>query len=249
MKATSLAAAGPLALALVLGALAPAGAQTGKPEAAPKPEKMEAKTPAQKAAPAAKVDRKPLQDPASPEMNAKAPDSFKVKFATSKGDFVVQVTRAWAPLGADRFYNLVRHGYYDDVRFFRVIPGFMAQFGMNGDPKLNGIWMKAGIQDEKAAVSNTRGRITFAKRGDPNSRTAQLFINFGNNGSLDAQGFAPFGEVVEGMDVVDSLYGGYGEGAPRGKGPSQGRIQAEGNKYLTSAFPKLDYIKTARVVD
>jgi len=237
-------------LAMALGGLAPARAQTGKAEPAPKPQKSEKQAPAQKpAAEAAQPDRKALVDPKSPVMNATAPDAFKVKFTTTKGDFVIQVTRAWSPIGVDRFYNLVRHGYYDEVRFFRVIPGFMAQFGMNGDPNLNKVWMNAGIQDEKATVSNTRGRITFAKRGSPNSRTTQLFINFGNNKSLDAQGFAPFGEVVEGMDVVDSLYGGYGEGAPRGQGPDQGRIQNEGNKYLASAFPKLDYIKTAQIVE
>jgi len=249
MRASSLATAGVLVLALALGGLAPAWAQTGEPETAPKTEKPAKKPEAAKAAKSAEPNRKALLDPKSPEMNAEAPASFNVKFTTTKGDFTVQVTREWAPIGADRFYNLVRNGYYDGVRFFRVIPKFMAQFGINGDPKLNEIWKNAGIQDEKAKTSNTRGRITFAKRGSPNSRTTQLFINFGNNGSLDSQGFAPFGEVVEGMDVVDSIYDGYGEGAPRGKGPDQGRIQSEGNKYLEAAFPKLDYIKEARVVD
>jgi peptidyl-prolyl cis-trans isomerase A (cyclophilin A) len=187
-------------------------------------------------------------DPKSAEMTAKAPDTFKVLFETTAGNFTVSVTREWSPLGADRFYNLVRHGYYNDVRFFRVIPGFMAQFGISGDPALNRTWQNAGINDEPTKTSNTRGKVTFAKRGSPNSRTVQLFINFGNNAALDPQGFAPFGEVTEGMEIVDAIYGGYGEGAPRGQGPDQGRLQSEGNAYLEASFPKLDYIKSATIV-
>ncbi len=207
--------------------------------------------PAQKPAPRmAKVTKakSPLLDPKSPEMNKTAPDSFRVKFETTKGDIVVEVDRALSPHGADRFYNLVRNGWYDEVRFFRVIPGFMAQFGMSGDPALNQTWTNAGIPDDPVKTTNARGTITFAMTGQPNSRTTQLFINFKDNGGLDAQHFAPFGHVVEGMDVVDSLYGGYGEGAPRGKGPSQGLIMTRGNEYLAGDFPKLDYIKKATVL-
>jgi peptidyl-prolyl cis-trans isomerase A (cyclophilin A) len=185
-----------------------------------------------------------LKTPAA--LKEKAPDTYTVKFDTSAGPFTVEVTRALAPNGADRFYNLVKHGYYNDARFFRVIPGFMVQFGINGDPALNRVWQAARIPDDAVKGSNTRGTITFATAG-PNTRTTQVFINFGNNASLDSQGFAPFGKVTSGMEVVDKIYGGYGEGAPSGKGPDQGRTQAEGNAYLTKTFPKLDYIKTATI--
>lgn len=185
-----------------------------------------------------------LLDPKSPEMSAKAPEVFKVKFETTKGDFVVEVHRDWAPHGADRFYNLVRHGYYDGCRFFRVLSGFVAQFGIHGDPKVSAVWREAKIPDDRVVKSNKRGFITYATAG-PNTRTTQLFINYRDNSMLDRQGFAPFGQVIEGMEVVDSLYAGYGEGAPRGSGPSQSRIQQEGNAYLEKNFPKLDYIKKA----
>jgi peptidyl-prolyl cis-trans isomerase A (cyclophilin A) len=185
-----------------------------------------------------------LKTPAA--LKEKAPDTYTVKFDTSAGPFTVEVTRALAPNGADRFYNLVKHGYYNDARFFRVIPGFMVQFGINGDPALNRVWQAARIPDDAVKGSNTRGTSTFATAG-PNTRTTQVFINFGNNASLDSQGFAPFGKVTSGMEVVDKIYGGYGEGAPSGKGPDQGRTQAEGNAYLTKTFPKLDYIKTATI--
>jgi peptidyl-prolyl cis-trans isomerase A (cyclophilin A) len=191
------------------------------------------------------VDKAMLMKPA--ELKETAPATFKVKFETSKGDFVVQVTREWSPNGADRFYNLVKHGFYDDVRFFRVISGFMAQFGIHGDPAIQKNWREANIQDDKVVKSNTRGMITYAKTGAPNSRSTQLFINFGNNATLDRQGFSPFGQVVTGMDVVDKLYAGYGEGAPNGKGPNQMEIQSQGNAYLAKSFPNLDYIKTARI--
>jgi peptidyl-prolyl cis-trans isomerase A (cyclophilin A) len=186
-----------------------------------------------------------LSNPAA--LTAQAPADYKVKFATSKGDFVVDVHRDWAPLGADRFYNLVKNGFYNDARFFRVISGFMVQFGISGDPKLAAAWREASIPDDPVKQSNTRGMITFATRG-PNTRTTQVFIDYANNSRLDGMGFAPFGQVVSGMNVVDALYSGYGEGAPRGGGPEQGRIQSEGNAYLTQAFPKLDYIKTATIV-
>jgi peptidyl-prolyl cis-trans isomerase A (cyclophilin A) len=176
-----------------------------------------------------------------------APEKFRVRFETTKGPFVVEVTRAWAPRGADRFYNLVKAGYYDDVAFFRVIEGFMVQFGINGDPAVNAVWRAAQIPDDPVTQSNRRGMVTYAMAG-PDTRTTQLFINFKNNTSLDSQGFAPFGRVTEGMSVVDSIYSGYGEGAPQGMGPNQARAQGEGNAYLRGSFPQLDFVKTARVV-
>ena len=189
----------------------------------------------------------PLLYPRAPEMNAQAPDSYRARFETSAGDFVVEVQRELAPLGADRFYNLVNNGYYDGVRFFRVIDGFMAQFGMHGDPLVTAQWRAAPIEDDPVVGSNTRGTITFAMTNQPNSRTTQVFINFGDNSNLDGMGFAPFGEVVEGMEVVDALYSGYGEGAPRGSGPDQGQIQGRGNDYLESDFPELDYVISATI--
>ena len=179
-----------------------------------------------------------------------APATYRVNFDTSAGAFVVEVHRDWAPNGADRFYNLVKNGYYDNVRFFRVIPGFMVQFGINGDPALNTVWQPARIPRDPVKQSNTRGYITYAMGGGPqgpDTRTTQVFINFGDNTGLDGQGFAPFGRVIKGMEIVDKIYSGYGEGAPSGKGPEQGRVQAEGNAYLTKDFPKLDYIKKATI--
>jgi peptidyl-prolyl cis-trans isomerase A (cyclophilin A) len=181
------------------------------------------------------------------KLTAKAPDSFKARFETSKGAFTVEVTRSLAPKAADRFYNLVRSGYFTDVEFFRVIPGFMCQFGIHGDPKVASAWREASISDDPVKGSNTRGTITFATAG-PNTRTTQLFINFGDNTRLDGMGFSPFGKVVEGMEVVDKINGEYGEGAPRGRGPDQGRVQGEGNAYLKKDFPNLDYIKSATIV-
>jgi peptidyl-prolyl cis-trans isomerase A (cyclophilin A) len=161
---------------------------------------------------------------------------------------VIDVRRDWAPQGADRFYNLVKNGFYDDARFFRVIDGFMAQFGIHGNPTVQSAWRNANIKDDPVKQSNRRGYVTFATAG-PNTRTTQLFINYRDNAGLDKQGFAPFGEVVSGMDVVDKLYSGYGEGAPSGRGPNQGRVQAEGNAYLNKEFPRLDYIKSATIVE
>jgi len=184
-------------------------------------------------------------DPA--KLTAKAPESFKVKFEMTKGSFTVEVTRSLAPNGADRFYNLVRSGYFKDLAFFRVISGFMCQFGIHGDPKVSAAWRSAQITDDPVKASNTRGAITFATAG-PNTRTTQLFINFGDNASLDKMGFSPFGKVTEGMDVVDKINAEYGEGAPRGRGPDQSRVQMEGNAYLKKAFPNLDYIKSATIV-
>jgi peptidyl-prolyl cis-trans isomerase A (cyclophilin A) len=193
-----------------------------------------------------------LLQPRSEEMMAKAPGEFKVRFQTSKGDFIVEVHRDWMPMGADRFYNLVKAGYYDDTRFFRVIPGFMAQFGINGHPQVNQAWREASIADEPTKKSNTRGRVSFAKRGLPNTRTTQLFINYANNSRLDDIGFGALGEVVKGMNVVDALYSGYGEckapDRPEANGPEQARIQDEGNAYLVAGFPKLDYIVKATII-
>ena len=187
-----------------------------------------------------------IRNPASAAFRAQAPDSFRARFETAKGVFVIAVHRAWAPRGADRFYNLVRSGYYDGVRFFRVLPGFMAQFGIHGDPAVSVAWREQRIADDPVGRTNGRGMVSFATAG-PGTRTTQVFINFANNDRLDAMGFAPFGEVVAGMDVVDALYAGYGEGAPRGRGPDQGRMQAEGNAYLERAFPQLDVVKIARI--
>src|SRR5688572_24922001 len=179
-------------------------------------------------------------------LNEKAPATFKAKFDTSKGVFVIEVTRDWAPNGADRFYNLVKNGFYDNVRFFRVVSGFMVQFGINGDPKISAPWREARIPDDPVKSSNKRGTITYAMAG-PNTRTSQVFINFADNDGLDRQGFSPFGRVVSGMNVVDALNSEYGDGAPRGRGPDQGRIQAEGNAYLTKDFGRLDFVKKATI--
>ena len=175
------------------------------------------------------------------QLTETAPETFQARFETSKGEFIVDVTRAWAPNGADRFYNLVKNGLYDGCRFFRVVKDFMVQFGINGDPNVSKIWRAANIPDDKAKESNRRGYVTFATAG-PNTRTTQLFINFGNNSFLDAQGFAPFGKVSTGMEVVDSINSEYGER------PNQGQIQTRGNDYLGELFPNLDYIKSAAIV-
>ncbi len=186
-----------------------------------------------------------LKTPAS--LTATAPPSYKVTFDTTVGVFVIDVQREWAPLGADRFYNLVKAGFYNDCRFFRVIQGFMVQFGIHGDPAVMNAWRDARIGVDPVKQSNKRGFITYAMGGTPDTRTTQVFINFNDNVSLDRMGFAPFGQVVSGMDVVDKIYAGYGEGAPRGQGPDQGKIQAQGNPYLLASFPKLDYVKTATI--
>jgi peptidyl-prolyl cis-trans isomerase A (cyclophilin A) len=201
---------------------------------------------AQDAKPETKAPAAPgFTDPA--KLTAKAPDTFQAQFDTTKGKFTVEVTRSLSPNGADRFYNLVRSGYFKDVAFFRVVPGFMCQFGIHGDPAVSAKWREANIQDDPVKGSNTRGTITFATAG-PNTRTTQLFINFANNASLDGQGFSPFGKVISGMDVVDKINSEYGDGAPYGRGPDQGRIQAEGNAYLKKDFPDLDYIKSVTIV-
>lgn len=203
-----------------------------------------------KAAPAAtpSAAATPAADLTNPsKLSETAPDSYKVRFDTTKGAIVLQINRADAPQGADRFFNLVKAGYFTDIAFFRVIPGFMAQFGIHGDPKLNTIWRNARITDDPVKSSNSRGAITFATSG-PNSRTTQMFINLVDNARLDGMGFASFGKVVEGLEVVDKLNGEYGEGAPNGNGPFQGKVQTEGNAYLKKDFPNLDYIKSASLV-
>jgi peptidyl-prolyl cis-trans isomerase A (cyclophilin A) len=181
-------------------------------------------------------------------LHDQAPEVFKAKFVTNKGDFVIEVHRDWAPLGADRFYNLVKYGFFNDTRFFRVISGFMAQIGISGRPELNEVWRDARIKDDPVKRSNLRGYVSFAMAG-PNSRTTQIFINYTHqNAKLDGMGFAPFGQVISGMKVVEALYADYGEGAPQGSGPHQGRIQSEGNAYLKAEFPKLDFIKEAVIL-
>jgi peptidyl-prolyl cis-trans isomerase A (cyclophilin A) len=185
-----------------------------------------------------------LLDPGT--LTAEAPATFRAKFKTSRGEFVIEVTRAWAPDGADRFFNLVSEGFYNDVRFFRSIKGFMVQWGISGDPNLNKIWRSATIADDPVKQSNEPGFVTFAMSG-PASRTTQVFINHRLNANLDKLGFAPFGKVVSGMKVVKNLFSGYGDGAPNGSGPDQERIQKEGNAYLDTAFPKLDRIIKASI--
>jgi peptidyl-prolyl cis-trans isomerase A (cyclophilin A) len=180
-----------------------------------------------------------LMNPAA--LNAKAPATFNVKFDTTAGIFVVEVHRDWAPNGADRFYNLVKNGFYNNTRFFRVVPNFMVQWGINGDPNIQKHWEDANIKDDPVKQSNTRGNITYAQSSAPNSRSTQLFINFKDNSFLDNQRFAPFGKVISGMDVVDKINSTYGER------PDQSVIQTQGNAYLNKNFPKLDYIKTATI--
>jgi peptidyl-prolyl cis-trans isomerase A (cyclophilin A) len=170
-----------------------------------------------------------------------APAQYRVKFDTSRGAFIVGVVRAQAPHGADRLYDLVKHNFFDGARFYRVVPGFVVQWGYAADPATTSKW-KSAIPDDPVGTSNARGTITFAATSEPNSRSTQLFINYRNNGRLDSLGFAPLGKVMSGMNVVDGIYSGYGES------PDQGRIAESGNSYLTKEFPKLDYIKTARIM-
>lgn len=229
--------------------------QPGQADAA---EPDEAKAPAQKqpetTKPAPKPAAKPKADlpkptPAGPHPGLldpsraaeTAPDLYKVRFETTAGNFVVEIHRDWAPRGADRFYNLVKIGFFDDTGFFRVVPGFVVQFGLHGDPAVNAKWRGAAILDDPVVASNEAGTITFAT-GGPNTRTTQMFINFGNNAGLDRQGFSPIGKVVEGMDVVNKIFPGYREM------PNQGQIQLRGNDYLKSSFPKMDFIVRAKVV-
>lgn len=185
-----------------------------------------------------------LANPARHE--ATAPDTFRARFETTEGTFVVDVRRDWAPRGADRFYNLVRGGYYDSVYVHRVVPGTVAQFGIHYDPRISYVWSQHPIRDDPRRMSNRRGRLSFARHG-PDSRTTQVFVNLSDNPGLDDQGFQPFGEVVEGMDVVDGFYDGYGDGPPRGEGPYPAQARAEGNAYFEESFPELDRIEEARI--
>lgn len=221
-----------LCMMVVLAAVAAAG-QT--PAAQAKPATPTAMHPA---------SSEPLLRPAT--LNAKAPAEYDATFRTTRGDFVIHVTRAWAPLGADRFYNLVKQGFFTNASFFRVVQGFVVQFGISADPKITAAWDKAVIRDDPVTQSNKSGTLTFATSG-ANSRTTQLFINLrDNSGSLDSLGFAPIGQVTSGMDVVQKLYGGYGD-LPEmgGRGPSEGRIEQVGKAYLDKNFPMLDSIKSA----
>jgi peptidyl-prolyl cis-trans isomerase A (cyclophilin A) len=188
----------------------------------------------------------PLLQPRS--FNDTAPDRYQVLLQTTKGDIRIVVNRAWAPLAADRFYNLVKAGYYDGIAFHRVLSGFIAEFGIHGDPWVNAAWRQALMVDEPVRQSNARGRVTFSKN-TPNSRTVQVFINLKDNGSLDEQGFTPFGEVTEGMEVAEALYAEYGDGPPRGEGVYQAMAIARGDEYLNEEFPLLDRIERAVIVD
>jgi cyclophilin family peptidyl-prolyl cis-trans isomerase len=216
-------------------------ARDDEPRPAKKPPKRSA------AAPAKRVVQ-PIPTPAKEGYrDEQAPASFSVALETTKGEIVIDVQREWAPRGADRFFTLVENGYYTDVAFFRVIEGFMAQAGISSDPATNAIWRTRRLKDDPVRQSNEQGMVSFAM-GGPNSRTTQFFISFEDNSRLDGMGFAPFGKVRD-MAVVNELYAGYGEGAPRGKGPSQRRLQLEGGPYLKKEFPKMDYIKKARVLE
>ena len=232
MKMLKLNLIGPLAL---LGLIV-AGCSNEKPVSTPEPKIVAPASAANAAAPAATMTG--FADPS--KLTEKAPEMFKAQFVTTKGNFTVEVTRSLAPNGADRFYNLVRSGFFTDVEFFRVVPGFMVQFGIHGDPAVSAKWREANITDDAVKTSNARGTLTFATAG-PNTRTTQLFINFADNGGLDGQGFSPFGKVVEGMAVVDSI------NSASGENPNQGAIQQAGNEYLKKEFPNLDLIKSASI--
>jgi peptidyl-prolyl cis-trans isomerase A (cyclophilin A) len=182
-------------------------------------------------------------------LTAKAPATFEARFITTKGDFTITVTREWAPFGADRFYNLVRHHFYDNASFFRAIKGFMVQFGISAYPPVTAAWEHAPIKDDPVVQSNLRGYVSYAKPNEPNTRTTQVFINLVDDKRLDGMGFAPFGQVTDGMDVVDQLYTGYGDGSDMGgKGPVQDSISKLGKPYLDKNFPELDSIKTTRLI-
>ena len=183
-----------------------------------------------------------MTDPS--KATATAPETFRAKFETTKGDVLFDCTRSWAPNGVDRFYNLVKIGFFDDIALFRVAKGFVVQWGIHGDPKVSAVWSDANIQPDPPKQSNTRGMLTYAMAGSPDTRSTQLFINYGNNAGLDAQGFAPICKVAEGMDVADSFNGEYGERLTE----MQGEIQSKGNAYLAASWPRLDYVKTATIV-
>jgi peptidyl-prolyl cis-trans isomerase A (cyclophilin A) len=229
-----------LCLTALIVLTATGGRAQDKPAPAAPPTAPAAAPDADKAA--AEARKKTLTNVES--LNEKAPDVFQTKFETTRGDFVVEVTRAWSPNGADRFYNLAKNGFFDGIKFFRVVPNFVVQFGIHGDPEIAGKWDKASIPDDKVVSSNKRGYLTYAMSSQPNSRTTQLFINLKDNTRLDEMGFAPFGRVIKGMDVVDKLYSGYGEQITE----LQDTITAQGNAYLDKEWPKLDAIKRATIV-
>ncbi|MDH3200217.1 MAG: peptidylprolyl isomerase [Myxococcales bacterium] len=208
-----------------------------------KNEKTNTPNPGEETEPPSKEEEAKLTD----NKPSQAPDQYVAELDTTKGPILIEVHRDWSPHGADRFYELVQNGYYDDVAFFRVIGGFMAQVGISGDPALNAEWREKRIPDDPVKGSNTRGTVSFATSG-PNSRTTQFFINFVDNSRLDGMGFSPFGKVKD-MSTVDALHAGYGEGAPRGRGPSQALLQSQGNAYLKDNFPNLDYIKSAKIIE
>jgi peptidyl-prolyl cis-trans isomerase A (cyclophilin A) len=182
-------------------------------------------------------------------MTITPPDSFRVLFETTQGDFVVDVRSSQAPHGAKRLYNLARHGFFDGSHFFRVLPGFVVQFGIHRDPEISEVWIDATIPDDPVVGSNVRGTLTFGTTARPNSRATQLFINLADNPRLDGLGFAPIAQITSGIDVVERLFSGYGEGAPQGSGPDQARIQSEGSAYLERSFPRLDRIVRARILE
>ena len=177
-----------------------------------------------------------------------APATFTVLFKTTKGEFKATAHSEWAPKGVERFHELVKNGFFTDIAFFRVLDGFVAQFGISGDPEISSRWSDDVIKDDPVVGTNSAGTLSFAMAG-PDTRTTQLFINLVDNQRLDGMGFSPFAEITEGFDVITSLYSDYGEGAPRGNGPDQGRIQSEGNAYLRAEFPDLDYITEATIVE
>jgi peptidyl-prolyl cis-trans isomerase A (cyclophilin A) len=217
----------------------------------PLPQEAATPTPPPSSEPAPPLPPASHHEPAELEPSlatATAPEVFFADFTTTKGDFVVEVHRSWAPNAADRFYNLVKLGFYDDTRFFRAVPDFMVQFGISGDPQVAAKWRQASYRDDPVIQSNLRGFVAFARTGRPNSSATQIFISYTNHARLDTSGFAPFAKVARGMEVVDELYKGYGEGPPDGQGPSQDRIESEGNSYLDSEFPKLDRILSTRIV-
>jgi len=221
---------------------AEAPAQPKAEAPAPAPAQPAATASAPSAAPRSGYDRALLR---ASMLKDKAPETFQVKVATTRGDFVVTVNRAWAPIGADRFYNLVKHHFYDNASFFRVVPGFVVQFGISAYPPVSAAWDKANIKDEPVAQSNKRGYLTYAKTSMPNTRSTQIFINLKDNTGLDQQGFSPFGFVdAQGMKVVDMLYDQYGDSG----GPDQDQISKLGKPYLDKGWPKLDSIKTATLM-
>jgi cyclophilin family peptidyl-prolyl cis-trans isomerase len=235
-----------IAAMMLFGALPckEARAQAAPAQAPAQPKSTTGSTTAHKTPAASPYDRLLLR-PAM--LTAKAPATYQVKFTTTKGDFVISVTRAWAPLGADRFYNLVRHHFYDNSSFFRVLRGFVVQWGISAYPPVSAAWSHAPIKDDPVVQSNLRGYITYAM-GGADTRTTQVFVNLVDNKRLDGMGFSAFGQVTEGMDVVEALYAGYGEGAPDGQGPEQDKIEKLGKSYLDKGFEKLDSIKTTTLI-